>query len=146
MMPVCCIIFPKGKASVLNETLRRGSSEAHHGLGCLSPCQDTFVQLFFSVSISPMHKSIWSKSHEIGRLWLYCRATSWRLVQMKANESLKEYHLRDALEVKQNIHNKMVCYLLCWILWAACWVPPKSRPKWGNSVGKCSLESQTWLN
>lgn len=46
-MSVYCIIFPKGKASMLNETLRGGSSEAHHGLGCLSPCQDTLVQLFF---------------------------------------------------------------------------------------------------
>lgn len=36
---------------MLNETLRKGSSEAHHGLGCLSPCQDTFVQLFLSASL-----------------------------------------------------------------------------------------------
>lgn len=63
IMPVYCIIFAKGKTSMLNETLRRESSETNHGLGCLSPCQDTFVQLFFSfflcsVSISPLHKMI----------------------------------------------------------------------------------------
>lgn len=58
MIPVYCIIFPMEEASMLNETLRRSSSEAHHSFGCLSPCQDTFVQLFFSASISPMHKRI----------------------------------------------------------------------------------------
>lgn len=90
MIPVYCIISPKEEASMLYKTLRRSRSEAHHSLGCQIPCQDSFVQFFFSASISPMHKRILRKNHEIGRLWLYCRATSWRLVQMKENESLKD--------------------------------------------------------
>lgn len=71
---------------MFDDTLRRGSSEGNRGLGCLTPCQGTFVQLFFFLLLlASLHRTKgFEVSHGKERLWLYCRATSWRLVQMKA--------------------------------------------------------------
>lgn len=89
MMLVYHVSFPKGKASMHNETLRRGSSQVRHGLGCLSPCQDTFVQLFFFLPASLQCSKGFEESWNTKFVALL-QATSWRLVEMKVNESLKD--------------------------------------------------------